>query len=131
MVQLVGTDRRVLELGPATGHMTRVLRDRGCTVVGIEVDPEMANQAAEFAERVIVGNLDKLDLDEELGSDRFDVIVAADVLEHLTDPLSALRRLRRFLAARRILRHLVAQYRPRQRCASPCCRAISTTATSG
>ena len=99
VVQLVGTDRRVLELGPATGHMTRVLRDRGCTVVGIEVDPEMANQAAEFAERVIVGNLDELDLDEELGSDRFDVIVAADVLEHLTDPLSALRRLRRFLAA--------------------------------
>jgi 2-polyprenyl-3-methyl-5-hydroxy-6-metoxy-1,4-benzoquinol methylase len=98
VVQLVGTDRRVLELGPATGHMTRVLRDRGCTVVGIEVDPEMANQAAEFAERVIVGNLDELDLDEELGSDRFDVIVAADVLEHLTDPLSALRRLTRFLA---------------------------------
>lgn len=98
VVRLVGTDRRVLELGPAAGHMTRVLRDRGCSVVGIEVDPEMADLAAEFSERVIVGNLDQLDFDAELGSDRFDVIIAADVLEHLADPLSALRRLRSFLA---------------------------------
>jgi 2-polyprenyl-3-methyl-5-hydroxy-6-metoxy-1,4-benzoquinol methylase len=98
VVRLVGADQRVLELGPAAGHMTRVLRDRGCTVVGIEVDPEMAGQAAAFAERVIVGDLDGLDLAEELGSDRFDVIVAADVLEHLADPLSALRALRRYLA---------------------------------
>ncbi len=26
VVRLVGSDRRVLELGPATGHMTRVLK---------------------------------------------------------------------------------------------------------
>jgi 16S rRNA A1518/A1519 N6-dimethyltransferase RsmA/KsgA/DIM1 with predicted DNA glycosylase/AP lyase activity len=39
IVRLVGSDRRVLELGPASGHMSRVLRDRGCSVVGIEVDP--------------------------------------------------------------------------------------------
>jgi len=97
VVRLVGNDRRVLELGPATGHMTRVLRDRGCAVVGIEVDPGMANLAARYCERVVVADLDILDLDAELGSDRFDVIVAADVLEHLKDPLSALRRLRNFL----------------------------------
>jgi 2-polyprenyl-3-methyl-5-hydroxy-6-metoxy-1,4-benzoquinol methylase len=97
VVRLVGTDRRVLELGPATGHMTEVLVDRGCTVVGIEVDPSMAPEAERFAERVIVGDLDVLDLDEALGDDRFDAIVAADVLEHLKDPLSVLRRLRAFL----------------------------------
>ncbi len=98
VVRLVGSNRRVLELGPATGHMTSVLRDHGCTVVGIEVDPEMANVAARYSERTIIGDLDELDLDEELGSDRFDVIVAADVLEHLKDPLRALKRLRAFLA---------------------------------
>lgn len=97
VVRLVGSDRRVLELGPATGHMTRVLKDRGCSVVGIEFDRAMAELAEPFCERVIVGDLDELDLDAELGSDRFDVVIAADVLEHLKDPLSALRRLRRFL----------------------------------
>jgi SAM-dependent methyltransferase len=65
--------------------------------VGIEVDRAMAELAERFCERVIVGDLDELDLDAELGSDRFDVVIAADVLEHLKDPLSALRRLRGFL----------------------------------
>src|SRR5262249_18080924 len=39
----------------------------------------------------IVGDLDRIDLSAELGADRFDVIVAADVLEHLKDPLSVLK----------------------------------------
>lgn len=97
VVLLVGENRRVLELGPATGYMSRALRERGCTVVGIELDPAMAEQAAPHLDRVIVGNLDELDLDEELGDERFDVIVTADVLEHLVDPLAVLRRLTPFL----------------------------------
>lgn len=97
VVRLVGHDRHVLELGPATGYMTRVLRDRGCTVVGIELESEMAKVAAQYCERIVIGDLDELDLDAELGADRFDVIAAADVLEHLKDPLSVLRRLRKFL----------------------------------
>jgi O-antigen biosynthesis protein len=66
--------------------------------VAIELDSQSAAVAAQYCERVIVADLDGIDLDEELGSDRFDVIVAADVLEHLKDPLKALRRLRGFLA---------------------------------
>ncbi len=97
VVRLVGEGHRVLELGPASGYMSAILRERGCTVVGVELDPEMAAQAEQFCERVIVGDLDRLDLEEELGEDRFDVIVAADVLEHLRDPLATLRALRSFL----------------------------------
>lgn len=99
VVTLVGEGKRVLELGPATGYMSRAFTDRGCGVVGIEFDPEMARRAADHCERVIVGDLDAIDLDEELGEERFDVVVAADVLEHLKDPLAALTRLRRFLKA--------------------------------
>jgi 2-polyprenyl-3-methyl-5-hydroxy-6-metoxy-1,4-benzoquinol methylase len=97
VVLLAGEDSRVLELGPATGYMSRVLRERGCTVVGIEFDPELAERAAQVCERVIVGDIDALDLEAELGEERFDVVVAADVLEHLKDPLTALNRLRPFL----------------------------------
>lgn len=99
VVRWVGRDRRVLELGPATGYMSKVFAERGCSVVGVEIDPAMARLAERFCERVIVGDLDTLDLEEHLGSERFDVIVAADVLEHLKDPLTALRRLRPFLVA--------------------------------
>jgi SAM-dependent methyltransferase len=97
VVHLVEKGSRVLELGPATGYMSRVFSERGCAVVGIEVDPGMAERAAGFCERMIVGDLDALDLEAELGDERFDAIVAADVIEHLKDPLGALRRLRPFL----------------------------------
>jgi SAM-dependent methyltransferase len=97
VVHLVEKGSRVLELGPATGYMSRVFSERGCAVVGIEFDPGMAERAAGFCERMIVGDLDALDLEAELGDDRFDAIVAADVIEHLKDPLGALERLRRFL----------------------------------
>jgi O-antigen biosynthesis protein len=98
VIKLIGEGRRVLELGPASGYMSEILRERGCTVVGIEIDAEMADQAARFCERVIVGDLDALDLEAELEEDHFDVIVAADVLEHLKDPLRLLKELRAFLS---------------------------------
>lgn len=97
VVRMVGSGRRVLELGPATGYMTKVLTERGCSVTGIEFDPAMAEEARAFADEIIVGDLDTLDLDEVLGGRRFDAIIAADVLEHLRDPLGLLRRLRDFL----------------------------------
>lgn len=97
VVRFVEEGSRVLELGPATGYMSRVFKERGCSVVGIEFDPGMATRAAAFCERMIVGDLDALDLEAELGDDRFDAIVSADVIEHLKDPLGALRRLRPFL----------------------------------
>lgn len=97
VVTLVEEGSRVLELGPATGYMTRAFKGRGCSVVGIELDPEMAVKAERFSERMIVGDIDQLDLEAELGDERFDAIVAADVLEHLRDPLRVLVELRRFL----------------------------------
>jgi O-antigen biosynthesis protein len=97
VVRLVGGAPRVLELGPATGYMSRAFAAAGSTVVGVELDPEMAERAEEFCERVVVGDLDTLDFAAEFGEERFDAIVAADVLEHLKDPLEALNRLRPFL----------------------------------
>jgi 2-polyprenyl-3-methyl-5-hydroxy-6-metoxy-1,4-benzoquinol methylase len=97
VVRLVDGAPRVLELGPATGYMSRTLTAAGSAVVGIELDAEMAERANEFCERVIVGDIDALDLGAELGDERFDAVVAADVLEHLKDPLEVLNRLRPFL----------------------------------
>jgi 2-polyprenyl-3-methyl-5-hydroxy-6-metoxy-1,4-benzoquinol methylase len=87
-----GHDVRVLELGTSTGYMSRALVDRGCMVVGVELDADAARMAAAHCERMIVGDLDDPGLLDELGDDRFDVIVAADVLEHLKDPPGALKR---------------------------------------
>ena len=65
VVRLVGRHKRVLELGCATGYMSRVLRDHSCQVVGIELDPVMAARAEAYFDRLIVGDLDLLDLAAE------------------------------------------------------------------
>lgn len=98
VVRLVGSNKKVLELGCSTGFMSRVLRERGCRVVAVEEDAGAAERARPFCARVIVGDVERLDLGRALGKTRFDVILAADVLEHLKDPLRLLRGLKRFLA---------------------------------
>lgn len=97
IVELVGREKRVLDVGTATGYVAKVLTERGCVVTGIEIDPEAARQAEEHCEKVIVGDIESLDLDAELGEDAFDVIIFGDVLEHLKDPLRTLQRFRPFL----------------------------------
>ena len=99
IVSLVPPATRVLEFGCATGYMSKVLKDRlGCTVVGVEIDPEAAALAEQHAERVIVGDAEKIDYAAELAGEEFDVVLFADVLEHLKEPADVLRRVRPFVA---------------------------------
>lgn len=97
IVDLVGRGKRVLDVGASTGYLARALTGRGCSVTGIEIDPDAALQAEEFCERVIVGNVEEMDLEGEIGEETFDVLVFGDVLEHLKDPLGALERFKPFL----------------------------------
>ena len=90
VLRLVGHDVRVLDLGCATGKLAELLHAQGCTVVGVERDPEAATLAETFCERVVVADLeDDLSFLADLGT--FDVVVAADVLEHVTDPAGVLK----------------------------------------
>jgi GT2 family glycosyltransferase/2-polyprenyl-3-methyl-5-hydroxy-6-metoxy-1,4-benzoquinol methylase len=99
VVELVPSGANVLEFGCATGYMSAVLRKRlGCHVTGIEIDPAAAELARSRAERVIVGDAEQLDYELELGDERFEVILFADVLEHLREPSAVLRRVRPLLA---------------------------------
>src|SRR5438270_8531494 len=45
MVALVGANKSVLEFGCASGYMSRVLRERGCRVTGVDNDCAAAEQA--------------------------------------------------------------------------------------
>jgi 2-polyprenyl-3-methyl-5-hydroxy-6-metoxy-1,4-benzoquinol methylase len=99
IVSLVPPATRVLEFGCATGYMTEVLKNKlGCTVTGVEINPEAAALAEQHAERVIVGDAEKIDYAAELAGEEFDVVLFADVLEHLKEPGDVLRRIRPFVA---------------------------------
>jgi len=99
VLELVEPGARVLEFGCASGYMSQALRDRrGATVVGVELDAEAAQLAAPYTERLLVGDAEELDLETELGGERFDAILFADVLEHLRDPAALLKRVRPLVA---------------------------------
>lgn len=88
----------VLELGPAGGHFTRHLRENlDCTVDAVELDPSMADAARAWCRTMVVGDLEALDLPALLPAAAYDVVLMADVLEHLRDPAPLLRQLHSLL----------------------------------
>jgi len=97
-ILMTGTGKRVVEFGCSTGYVSRILKERGCYVVGIEVDPDAAARAREVCDRVKVGDLDELDLASELGGETFDVGLFGEVLEHLKYPQRVLMQTRQLLA---------------------------------
>ena len=100
VLRAVGQGKRVLEVGCASGVQSRFLKEKlGCTVTGIEINPSAAADASKYCERVIVGDLESMDLASQLGDSKFDVIIIADVLEHLHDPLKVILKLRDHLRA--------------------------------
>ena len=94
LLKRIPPSSQVLELGPATGYMSRHLREElGCTLDAVELSAEMAESARAFCRRLVVGDVEALDLDVMLAGETYDVIVCADVLEHLRDPWGLLERL--------------------------------------
>ena len=98
MVELVGSNKRVLDVGCSTGYLARVLSALGNVVSGVEYDAPAAKEAEPSLARLVVGDLERLDLVTEFGEGSFDVVVFGDVLEHLRDPMPVLRRARPLLA---------------------------------
>ena len=91
MLRMIGFNKRVLEAGCASGHMSEKLSAQGCAVVGIEIDAAVVEPALPWLERVVVGNIEDDSLWDELDGELFDAVLFGDVLEHLKDPLGALR----------------------------------------
>ena len=83
LLKLVGTNKKVLEIGCASGYISKVLKEQlNCMVTGIEIDSEAAKEAEKHCEKVIVGDIEEMDFSTTLGKERFDVITFGDVLEH-------------------------------------------------
>ena len=93
MLGLIEPGSLVLETGCANGRFSAVLTEIDCRVVGIEIDPQAAEQAKEFCANVIVGDLETEETWAQIPGG-FDTIIFGDVLEHLVRPWRVLRALR-------------------------------------
>ncbi len=91
--ELVGSGRRVLDLGCRYGALTRAYVE-GNEVVGVDVDREALAEAAKLGIETRWADVEQ-PLDFEDAS--FDVVVAGELLEHLREPAAVVREARRVL----------------------------------
>ena len=97
MLRLVGEGKRVIDFGCATGYFSQLLTKKGCTVTGVEINPEAAKFAEQYCEQVIVADLDFVSVTAILPKQAFDVAVFGDVLEHLRNPWKVVSEIRQLL----------------------------------
>src|SRR5207249_706431 len=79
--------------------MTRILRDHfNCRITAIEIEADSIQKLTPLCDRVYRVDLNDPAWPRALEDEAlFDVVIAADVLEHLYDPWSALQRIKGFI----------------------------------
>lgn len=91
LLEWIGEGKRVLEVGCSTGYISRLLAERRCEVIGVEVDPAAAEKALAHCREVLVLDMNSPQWVGGIGGRMFDAVLFADVLEHLVDPWRTLR----------------------------------------
>jgi len=84
------TAKCVLSVGCAGGITEAKLVKQGVKVVGVELNPKAAAIARQRGLTVLEGDASVIDISHV--SDSFDCLIYADILEHLPDPVSVLKR---------------------------------------
>jgi len=92
VIRMTGRNRRVLEVGAGPGSITKhLIRENNCDVVAVEIDPYAIKILKTICRKVYEIDLNKESWADKLdGEDKFDVVIAADVLEHTYNPLQTL-----------------------------------------
>ncbi len=92
--ETLGSGRRLLEVGCASGAVLEAAARRGWSVQGVEYSADAAGEARAHGVPVALGGIE----DARLPDAAFDVVFLGDVLEHVPDPAKTLREVARVLA---------------------------------
>lgn len=85
----------VLDIGCSSGNFGQTLiKQKKCTVTGIDIDQDDIALAKTKLDNVRTVDLEKDDF-SDLG--KFDVVIMADVIEHLVDPVAVLKKIKKNL----------------------------------
>ncbi len=98
VMRMVGMKKNVLELGCGPGSITRLLKANQCHVTALEQDLEAIKIATKFCKQIYYCDLNNPEWPTIFNdSEKFEVVVASDVLEHLYDPWTTLTNLNKLL----------------------------------
>lgn len=87
---------RFLDIGCSDGTLGASIKTHWpkAYVSGMELSPEMGAVAAQRLDHVLIGDIEQANSMDALTNQTFDVVIMADILEHLRDPWDMLRRVR-------------------------------------
>lgn len=90
-------DNKILDIGCGAGNTGARLKEMGKAkeVIGVELLEYAAKKAESKIDKVIIGNIEEIELPYD---GYFDYIICGDVLEHLIDPWSTLKKVKHYLA---------------------------------
>jgi len=86
-------DGMAVDLGCGSGYFTRIIRDRGWRVTGIDAEPSNCALAERYAERVLCG--DAANCLAKLDQGSVDLVIALEIIEHLQEREAFLDAIRR------------------------------------
>lgn len=86
--------KKAVDAGCARGYLGSRLKDLGAYVIGLEVSGQAAAEASKILDEVYVADLEK---SWPLPDASVDLVVLAEVLEHVFDPVKVLREAHRVL----------------------------------
>ena len=91
ILEQIKPESYVLEMGCATGYMTRYMKEKlNCCINVVEKDEYAIKQAEPYTCNSFCGDLNDDEWFGHFNLNRYDYILFADVLEHLQDPLTTL-----------------------------------------
>lgn len=90
IINLVGTNKTILEIGSSTGYMTRFFLKNNCVVDVLETNKAALTKLPKGVRKILNYSIEDIKIKNLLSND-YDFIIMADVLEHLVNPQKALK----------------------------------------
>lgn len=94
----VPENSEVLDIGCSSGNFGGALTQlKNCAVDGMDYNPADIKSASKRLRNAWVVDIEKDDLSKIVKSKKYDAIIMADVIEHLANPVSALKNIKKLL----------------------------------
>jgi len=87
---------RVLDVACASGYLGERIKSAGNYVAGLEISEAAAQKARQVLDAVFVGDIQD-DWPAELRNGKYDLVIMAEILDHIFDPIAVVRRARETL----------------------------------
>ncbi|RYG18406.1 MAG: class I SAM-dependent methyltransferase [Chitinophagaceae bacterium] len=97
VLEWVGSNKSVLEIGCHTGYFSAVLSQKSNTVTGVEIYEPALEKAKPYLKQAVLGNIEHEEVWNQVSQSTYDVILFMHVLEHLVAPEIILQKFKQLL----------------------------------